>query len=100
MSVHGSENVYTCPECGGLTVTVDIDVGVTPFLLGCRASGREGDCGGLAESAFYPAGKRPSHIPEPVWEWYRPTDAEVEKMSPAMQEHIHAGGLDIRLRSS
>src|SRR3974377_965449 len=33
------ENVYTCRKCGGHTVTVDRDEGVTPFMIGCRESG-------------------------------------------------------------
>ena len=39
-------NVYVCQKCGGLTVTVDVDEGVTPFMLGCRATGKESDCDG------------------------------------------------------
>ncbi len=93
------ENVYVCRECGGHTVTIDIDEGVTPFLLGCRASGREGDCKGKAESAFYPKGPRPAHIPAPSWEWYKPAPDEYKWLSGPIKDHVDQGGLLIRKRS-
>lgn len=92
----GAENVYTCRLCRGYTVTVDRDEGVTPFLLGCRASGREGDCKGMAESNFYPKGPRPSHIQAPVWEWYTPEASEYKFLSGPIKEHVDKGGLLIR----
>jgi hypothetical protein len=92
------ENVYTCPKCKGMTVTVDIDEGVTPMFLNCRASGREGDCDGMAVSAMYPKGPRPPHVPAPAWEWFKPTGKDYARLSPAMKEHVDAGGLDIRKR--
>lgn len=92
------ENVYTCPKCEGFTVTVDIDEGVTPMFLNCRASGEEGDCDGMAVSAMYPKGPRPARIPEPAWEWFKPDGDEYENLSPAMKDHVDRGGLDIRKR--
>jgi hypothetical protein len=97
-STEQRENVYTCQKCGGFTVTVDVDEGVTPFMLRCRASGREGDCDGTAYSAMYPEGPRPKHIPPPAWEWFKPTGSEYRKLSAAMKEHVDRGGLDIRKR--
>lgn len=94
------ENVYTCAKCKGYTVTVDLDEGVTPMFLDCRASGREGDCGGVAVSAMYPKGPRPAHIPAPAWEWFKPTGADYERLSPAMKERVDQGGLDLRKRVS
>ncbi len=91
-------NVYTCEKCGGYTVTIDIHEGVTPFMLRCRASGREGDCNGMAESSCYPKGPRPSHIPEPAWEWFKPVGSEYRKLNRDMREHVDKGGLDIRKR--
>lgn len=96
----GRENVYTCEKCGGLTVTIDVDEGVTPFMLKCRASGRQGDCDGFARSSFYPKGPRPPHMPAPSWEWYRPDAEEVERLSDAMREHVRQGGLCIRKREA
>jgi hypothetical protein len=86
----GKVNVYTCATCGGETVTIDVDDGVTPFMLGCRA--KDG-CRGMAQSSFY----RPhAGRGEPAWEWYRPTPKAIRKMSPGMQKHVVMGGLDIR----
>jgi hypothetical protein len=84
--VSGKVNVYTCPECKGEMVTVDVDEGTTPFMLGCRATA---GCKGLAESSFYRP--RPGHAP-PALEWYRPSAAEMKKASPAMREHAGKGG--------
>lgn len=92
------ENVYVCEKCGRYTVTVDVDEGVTPFLLGCRAAGSEGVCKGLAQSQFYPKGPRPPHIPAPAWEWYKPDAAELERSTPDMREHAEKGGLFLRKR--
>ncbi len=89
-------NVYVCPVCAGYTVTIDVHYGVTPFMLGCRASGRPGDCGGMAESSFYPKGPRPSHIPSPSWEWYTPLEGEYRGLNRDMREHVDKGGLMIR----
>lgn len=100
-------NVYTCRKCGGYTVTIEIHEGVTPFMLRCRASGREGDCCGMAESSYpsgekpsYPSGEKPSWkpswVPDPAWEWFRPVGAEYRKLNRAMREHVDKGGLDIR----
>jgi GT2 family glycosyltransferase len=91
-------NVYTCSKCGGYTVTIDIHEGVTPFMLCCRASGREGDCRGMAESSLYPSGEKPSWIPDPAWEWFKPVGPEYRKLNRAMREHVDKGGLDIRPR--
>lgn len=95
-------NVYVCQTCGGYTVTIDVDEGVTPFMIGCRASGEERECKGVAHSSFYPKGPRPPHIPEPAWEWYRMTDAEArrqEKKYPGSWHHHEQGGLWIRKRA-
>lgn len=92
----GRENVYTCPDCGGYTVTVDRDEGTTPAFLDCRA--RVG-CKGMAASAWYPSGPRPGHIPPPAWEWYRPDAAETKRLKRkwfGAWEHVRAGGLLLR----
>jgi hypothetical protein len=94
------ENVYTCEKCARFTVTVDVDEGVTPFMLKCRASGKEGDCDGTAYSACYPTNPRPSWMPAPAWEWFKPTGSEYNKLSEAMKRHVDKGGLDIRHRTA
>jgi hypothetical protein len=86
-------NVYTCRKCGGKTITIDIHDGVTPFMLGCRASGEEGDCNGMAESSFY---RVPTDTPPAEWEWFKPEGTEYRKLSREMREHVDKGGLDIR----
>jgi len=81
------KNVYTCQECGGKIVTEDVDEGVTPFMLKCRAT--EG-CDGNMWSAFYrcdqtlPAG----------FEWFMPKS--LKGYNRGMKEHISKGGLDLR----
>lgn len=122
-------NVYVCQKCGGHTVTVDVDEGVTPFMIGCHAketdvhpaeSGNKAfeelldrelgvriksknllkvKCDGMAESSFYPRGPRPPWIGEPKWEWYKPDPDEVSKMSRSAQEHVGKGGLLMRRRT-
>ena len=56
----GEENVYVCQKCGGLTVTLDRDQGTTPFMIGCRASGKEGDCDPPARKCGAPSRPGPS----------------------------------------
>lgn len=95
------ENVYTCQKCKGLTVTIDVDEGTTPFMIRCRAQDLPGlgpVCKGDAYSSFYPKGPRPAHIPAPEWEWYRPDDDETSKCNAATKEHIRMGGLLLRRR--
>jgi hypothetical protein len=88
-------NIYVCEKCGGNTVTIDIHEGCTPFMLDCRASGKEGDCDGMAQSSFY----RVSPLsPEPQWEWFKPIEEDYDSLSPAMRQHVDDGGLDIRRR--
>jgi len=123
-------NVYVCRKCGGHTVTVDVDHGVTPFMIGCHAredtvhpaeSGEKAfadllerdlgvriksrnllkrKCNGMAESSFYPRGPRPTWIGEPQWEWYKPEGTDLAVMSKSMQEHVGKGGLALRRRTS
>jgi hypothetical protein len=109
-------NVYICQLCGGHTVTVDVDEGVTPFMIKCRKDvprrfGPRGkasiktSCPGSAYSSFYPRGPRPAHIGEPAWEWYKPTDAELVALYrgdilEGMREHVSKGGLDLRRRTT
>ena len=91
---YGRKNIYTCEKCGGITVTIDVDEGVTPFMLRCRASSNEADCDGYAQSSMYRVPQGPS--PEPKWEWFRPTGIEYRKLSREMRDHVDKGGLDLR----
>lgn len=97
----GRINVYKCEACHGLTVTIDVDPGVTPSMIYCYASGTPGQCTGTAHSAFYPTGPRPDHIPPPAWEWYRPTSEELIKLNRQDKykfDHVRQGGLLLRKR--
>ncbi len=88
-------NVYRCPECGGETVTIDVDRGVTPMFLGCRASGQKDDCDGMAVSAMYQV---PKPLPSPALEWYKPSKEEIAAMPEDHREHYEGSGLNIRKR--
>lgn len=94
MSLANPINVYTCEVCSGETVTIDVDEGVTPFYLDCRATK---GCSGIARSSMYRP--RAGHA-SPTWEWYRPTQKQARKSGAAMAEHVRLGGLDIRRRPS
>lgn len=120
-------NVYVCQKCGGHTVTVDVDEGVTPFMIGCHAKETEPHpaesglrafeealakkgvrvkerlklkCDGMAHSSFYPKGPRPAHIGEPKWEWYKPEQSEFSNLGRSALEHVAKGGLLMRKRTS
>lgn len=93
------ENGYICAKCRKPTMTVDVDEGVTPMFLGCRAT--EG-CDGMAQSMMYPKGERPKHLPAPAFEWYKPTRKEVEATEaeyPGSIQHWEQGGLFLRPRT-
>ena len=110
-------NVYVC-EYNCLTVTVDVDEGVTPFMIGCRSRSRpdrpikeefltkDGFCKGSANSRFYPKVPKPPHIKDPEWEWYKPTELEIEaeivgneRQRENILEHWRRGGLFLRPRT-
>lgn len=91
-------NVYICPECGGPTVTIDIDKGVTPMFLKCRSSGNVGDCDGMAQSAMYPPKDQLVALDPPAWEWYRPSEEEIAAMPESHKDHYKGNTLAIRKR--
>lgn len=103
-------NVYRC-EYGCNTVTVDVDDGVTPFMIKCKAktrpdrpllpglTGPDGECIGTAQSCFYPGGPTPLHIGEPTHEWFKPTMTEIGGLSAGEQDHVKGGGLLLRERT-
>ncbi len=84
-------NCYTCPH-GHQTVTVDVDKGTTPFMLGCK----EDSCSEMAQSSFY---RPPVGVGPPEWEWYKPTSKEAkreDRKHPGMLDHAESGGLFLR----
>jgi hypothetical protein len=84
----GKINIYTCEKCRGHIVTRDRDDGVTPFMIGCRATL---GCKGMMKSSFYNVFDQDM---AEGWEWYRPTHAEA--LTPAEREHVSKGGLLLR----
>lgn len=84
-------NIYTCPD-GHKTVTVYLEEGTTPFIIGCQQRINDGkhSCNLEAKSCFY----RCSQDLVPTHEWYKPTD--LKKLNPAEREHVKKGGLLLR----
>ena len=87
MEKSGMKNRYVCKKCGGAVITVNVDDGVTPFMMLCRATR---GCDGDMHSSFYDA---PQELPA-QFEWFKP--ASLKGYSPEMKEHIKKGGLDLR----
>lgn len=89
MSFKGKKNIYKCDD-GHLTVTIDRDDGVTPFMTTCTYTG----CGKMARSHMYHA---QCQVFEPTHEWYRPTERQMSKEKrPGVIDHVKRGGLLLR----
>ena len=97
VSPHHSMNGYSCDQCGGMTMTIDVHVGVTPMFLGCRAT--EG-CSGTGVSRSYPPKLPPEGHRSPEWEWARPDADAFAELSESMREHVLRGGLVLRPRTN
>lgn len=105
MGYLGRLNAYLCEQCGGHTITIDIDAGTTPAMLGCRAKGVTAaggrSCPGVARSLWYPQPWPPGVPDMPQWEWYRARGAQLQQLRNAggeMWEHHRKGGLLLRPR--
>ena len=85
-------NYYVCVSCRKITATVDIDEGVTPMIIDCKA----GTCNGDAHSTFYRTEGYPKTAP--TWEWYRPSWLGRLFLDTANKWHVDQGGLLIRRR--
>ena len=85
----GKKNIYTCKACRHRTVTVDLDDGVTPFMIECTK------CEGPAHSSGY---NFPSWMGlDPTHEWYMPDEAEQATLDPeTLEGHVKRGGLLLR----
>lgn len=88
----GKKNIYVCLKCKGHIVTVDLERGVTPFMLRCRATV---SCDGDMQSSMYRVFDQEIRADH---EWYRPTAAEV--LTAREREHVEKGGLLIRNASN
>lgn len=90
----GKKNAYICKECNRFIVTVDVDDGVTPFMIKCRA---KPDCPGTMYSRCYQI----DQTLRPTFEWYAPDKEEIERLKAdgqgqVVRDHIKRGGLMIR----
>ena len=90
MEALGAVNNYECKHCNYLTVTLNMNVGTTPFGIKCPR------CGGYdSYSTFYRL-KACSHV---THVWYRPDKEEMEeleKKTPGWRDHILNGGLILK----
>lgn len=96
----GKFNHYSCPRCGKLTISYDVDEGVTPYLFRCRTTP---GCKGTAESRYYLGPQDPEQ--QPHVRWFRPASLEAalahvrasghaeEVYMRAYQQHYELGGL-------
>ena len=88
MSYQSKKNIYTCRKCFGHIVTVDVDEGVTPFMVKCRATA---GCDGTMQSSMYRVFDQSMR---PDYEWYKPPVLQV--LSPGERQHVAQGGLLLR----
>src|ERR1035437_3016389 len=86
----GKRNIYTCDECLGHVVTVDVADGVTPFLIGCKVTP---GCKGLMQSSMYRVFDKRMRAD---FEWYAPTKEQTVALSAGLREHASKGGLVLR----
>lgn len=81
------KNLYLCDTCGQGFISQDLDDGTAPFMTPCLS------CKGTAHSLMYAAPQAMLAEFPPAVVWYRPGPEELAKMKPAMQVHVHGGGL-------
>jgi len=85
------KNIYVCPDCLDHVVTVDLDEGVTPFMIQCQ---RTEGCKGMMESSMY---RVYDMRMQADFEWYSPDDAERALITNInVREHVNNGGLIMR----
>lgn len=90
MNLKGKKNVYNCLTCGFDFVTIDSDVGTTPFMTSCK---NPNGCKGQAQSMFY----RVEQDLVARYEWYAPDQSEIRDIiKPGVLQHIALGGLLLR----
>lgn len=90
----GKKNLYACTMCKHFIITIDVDNGVTPFMIRCKRKG----CKGTMQSAFYKPLPALLQMKEPDFEWYRKTQKELVDVSEDAREHASKGGLFLRER--
>ena len=96
-------NAYFCKKCRKVTITVDVDEGVTPAFIECPYCQKE-----MASSFMYqlPGCMMFEYVfgvgMQPLMaelEWYKPTDKEMVLLSEGEKEHVLKGGLLFRKRT-
>lgn len=103
-------NAYVCESCKRVTVTVNVDDGVTPMFMACpfptvkeSILSKGSVCGMQAVSFMYRLA--PCFYSNPLlaaeWEWYKPSEQEAidKKYTQAAKDHVAAGGLMLRART-
>lgn len=94
-------NAYFCKECRKVTITVDIDEGVTPMFIQCPHCKSQ-----MANSFMYqvPGCMRYDftkgiNVLPADYEWYKPNEKETLMLSKSEAEHVFKGGLLMRKRT-
>lgn len=95
-------NAYFCKSCRRITLTVDIDSGVTPMFISCP------HCSGQATSFMYQIpgcmrfdfSSRVASVFPADFEWYKPDDKELKTLGKSDKQHIKDGGLLMRKRTN
>ncbi|HNB60355.1 MAG TPA: hypothetical protein PK308_08565 [Phycisphaerales bacterium] len=85
-------NIYDCQTCGGKIVVIELDPGVTPMFLDCRAT--QG-CAGRMVSRMY---RDIDPEAPPTHAWRRPTGDQIaaaKRSNPNLYYHYTHGGLDL-----
>lgn len=94
-------NAYFCSSCRRVTITVEVDAGVTPMFISCP------HCSTQAASFMYelPGCMRFTFVSGTIaevpadFEWYKPDKAELKKLPKSTRDHVKAGGLLMRKRT-
>jgi hypothetical protein len=86
-------NAYYCKACKRVTITVDVNEGVTPMFILCP------HCNCSATSFMYQLPGALHLGVEADYEWYKPDAKETLMLSKAEAEHVFKGGLLMRKRT-
>jgi len=86
-------NAYYCKACKRVTITVDINEGVTPMFILCP------HCNCSATSFMYQLPGALHLGVEADYEWYKPNETETLILSKGEAEHVFKGGLLMRKRT-
>lgn len=76
-------NIYICQGCAEPVVTVDVDEGVTPFMIPCML------CGATMHSLFYPKKHYLYNMHRVRFEWSKPTKEDIQKCVDNWPEAEH-----------